>query len=79
MVTISQSWIFSYFKQFPRNLFIDEGDDTSKEETDDVLTDADQGGSEDAIEGDQNNFQNFSDGRKKSDTSDEIGSYRDSR
>ena len=56
-------------------MFWGEGDDASKEKTDDVLTDADQGGSEDAIEGDQN----FSDGRKKSDTSDEIGSYRDSR
>ena len=78
MVTISQSWIFSYFKQFPRNLFIDEGDDTSKEETDDVLTDADQGGSEDAIEEDQNNFQNFSDEKNESGT-DEVGSCRDRR
>ena len=60
-------------------MFGDDGDDAGKEETDNVLTNADQGGSEDAIEGDQNNFQNFSDGRKKSDTSDEIGSYRDSR
>ena len=60
-------------------MLLDEEDDASKEETDDVLTDADQGGSQNAIEGDQNNFQNFSDGRKKSDTSDEIGSYRDSR
>ena len=77
-VTISQFWIFYYFKQFPRNLFIDEGDDTSKEETDDVLTDADQGGSEDAIEEDQNNFQNFSDEKNESGT-DEVGSCRDRR
>ena len=60
-------------------MFIDEGDDTSKEETDDVLTDADQGGSEDAIEEDQNNFQNVSDQRKNSDTSDEVESWRDRR
>ena len=60
-------------------MFWDDGDDAGKEETADVLTNADQGGSEDAIEGDKNNFQNVSDQRKKSDTSDEIGSYRDSR
>ena len=59
-------------------MFIDEGDDTSKEETDDVLTDADQGGSEDAIEEDQNNFQNFSDEKNESGT-DEVGSCRDRR
>ena len=78
MLTISQSWIFFYFKQFSNYLF-SEDDDASKEETDDVLTDANQGGSEDAIEGDQNNLQNFSDERKKSDTSDEVGSYRETR
>ena len=60
-------------------MFIDEADDTSKENTDDVLTDADQGGSEDAIEEDPNNFQNVSGQRKKSDTSDEVGSCRDHR
>ena len=59
-------------------MFIDEGDDTSKEETDDVLTDADQGGSENAIEEDQNNFQNFSDEKNESGT-DEVGSCRDRR
>ena len=58
-------------------MFWDDGDDAGKEETDDVLTDASQGGSEDAIE--QNNFQNVSGQRKKSDTSDEVGSYRDTR
>ena len=79
MVTISQSWIFSYFKQFPRNLFIDEGDDTSKEETDDVLTDADQGGPKDAAEENQNNPQNSSDERKKSDVSNEVGCSRELR
>ena len=60
-------------------MFWDDGDDAGKEETDDVLTDASQGGSEDAIEENQNNFQNISDQRKKSDTSDEIGSCRDHR
>ena len=60
-------------------MFIDEGDVAGKEETDDVLTDADQGGSEDAIEEDQNNSQNVSDQRKNSDTSDEVGSWRDRR
>ena len=60
-------------------MFWDEGDDAGKEETDDVLTDADQGGSEDAIEEDQNNSQNVSDQRKKFDTSDEVGSCRDRR
>ena len=43
------------------------------------MTDADQGGSEDAIEEDQNNSQNVSDQRKNSDTSDEVGSWRDRR
>ena len=60
-------------------MFWDDGDDAGKEETDDVLTDADQVGSDDAIEGDKNNFQNVSDQRKKSDTSDEVGSCRDLR
>ena len=60
-------------------MFWDEGDDASKEETDDVLTDADQGGPEDAIEEDKNNSQNVSDQRKNSDTSDEVGSWRDRR
>ena len=60
-------------------MFIDEGDDTSKEETDDVLTDADQGGSEDAFEEDKKNFQDFSDERNESDTSDEVGSCSDHR
>ena len=59
-------------------MFADEGDDTSKEETDDVLTDADQGGSEDAVEENQNNFQNFSDEKNESGT-DEVGSCRDRR
>ena len=68
-----------YFKKFPNNFLLDEEDDVSKEETDDVLTDADQGGSEDAIEEDQNNSQNVSDQRKNSDTSDEVGSWRDRR
>ena len=72
-------WIFFSFKKFQKNLFIDKGDVAGKEETDDVLTDADQGGSEDAIEEDHNNFQNVSDQRKKSDTSDEVGSCRDQR
>ena len=60
-------------------MFWDDGVDAGKEETADVLTNADQGGSEDAIEEDQNNFQNVSDQRKKSDTSDEVGSCRDQR
>ena len=60
-------------------MFWDEGDDAGKEETADVLTNADQGGSEDAIEEDQNNSQNVSDQRKKFDTSDEVGSCRDRR
>ena len=59
-------------------MFWDE-DDAGKEETADVLTNADQGGSEDAIEEDQNNFQNVSEQRKKSDTSDEVGCCRDQR
>ena len=59
-------------------MLLDEEDDASKEETDDVLTDADQGGSEDAIEEDQNNFQNFSDEKNESGT-DEVGSCRDRR
>merc|ERR1712198_721772 len=42
-------------------------------------TDADQGGSADAIEEDKNNFQNVSDERNESDTSDEVGSCRDDR
>ena len=71
--------LFFDFKQFSDNLFWDEDDDTSKEETDDVLTDANQGASKDAIEEDQNNSQNVSDPRKKSDTSDEVGSWRDRR
>ena len=71
--------LFFYFKQFPNNFLLDEEDDASKEEIDDVLTDADQGGSEDAIEEDQNNSQNVSDQRKNSDTSDEVGSLRDRR
>ena len=60
-------------------MLLDEEDDASKEETDDVLTDADQGEYEDAIEEDQNNSQNVSDQRKNSDTSDEVGSWRDHR
>ena len=60
-------------------MFWDDGDDAGKEETADVLTNADQGGSEDAIEEDQNNFQNVSEQRKKFDTSDEVGSCRDQR
>ena len=60
-------------------MFWDDGDDTGKEETDDALTDADQGGSADAIEEDKNNFQNVSDERNESDTSDEVGSCRDDR
>ena len=60
-------------------MFWDDGVDNGKEETADVLTNADQGGSEDAIEEDQNNFQNVSDQRKKFDTSDEVGSCRDHR
>ena len=67
------------FQTISKQFLLDEEDDASKEETDDVLTDADQGGSEDSIEEDQYNSQNVSDQRKKSDTSDEIGSYRDSR
>ena len=61
------------------NFLLDEEDDASKEETDDVLTDANQGGSEDAIEEDQNNTQIVSDQRKNSDTSDEVQSFRDRR
>ena len=60
-------------------MFWDDGDDAGKEETADVLTNADQGGSGDAIEEDQNNSQNVSDQRKNSDTSDEVGSLRDRR
>ena len=71
--------LFFDFKQFSDNLFWDEDDDASKDETDDVFTDADQGGSGDAIEEDQNNSQNVSDQRKNSDTSDEVGSWRDRR
>ena len=78
-IQISKSWIFFYFKQFSNDLFWDDGNDADKEETDDVLTNADQGGSEDAIEEDQNNSQNVSDQRKNSDTSDEVGSWRDRR
>ena len=59
-------------------MFWGEGDDAGKEETADVLTNADQGGSEDAIEEDQNNFQNFSDEKNESGT-DEVGSCRDRR
>ena len=69
---VCQTLIF-YFKQF----LLDEENDASKEETDDVLTDADQGGSEDAIEEDQNKIQNFSEERNESGTSDEVGSCRD--
>ena len=58
-------------------MFWDDGDDAGKEETDDVLTDASQVGTEDAIE--PNNFQNVFDQRKKSDTSDEVGGCRDQR
>ena len=58
-------------------MFIDEGDVAGKEEIDDVLTDADQGGSEDAVEEDQNKIQNFSEERNESGTSDEVGSCRD--
>ena len=72
-------WIFFSFKKFQKNLFIDEGDVAGKEETDDVLTDADQGGSEDAIEEDQNNFQNVSDQRNESGTSEEVGICRERR
>ena len=71
--------LFFDFKQFSDNLFWDEDDDASKKETDDVLTDANQGASKDAIEEDQNNFQNVSGQRKKSDTSDEVGCCRDQR
>ena len=71
--------LFFDFKQFSDNLFWDEDDDASKEETDDVLTDANQGASKDAIEEDQNNSQNVSDQRKNSDTSDEVQSFRDRR
>ena len=60
-------------------MFTGEDDDVSKEETDDVLTDADQGGSEDAIEEDQNNFQNVSDQRNESGTSEEVGICRERR
>ena len=60
-------------------MLLDEEDDASKDETDDVLTDADQGGSEDAIEEDQNKIQNFSEERNESGTSDEVGSWRDCR
>ena len=60
-------------------MFWDDGDDAGKEETADVLTNADQGGSGDAIEEDQNNSQNVSDQRKNSDTSDEVQSFRDRR
>ena len=60
-------------------MLLDEEDDAGKEETDDVLTEADQGGSEDAIEEDQDNSQNVSDQRKNSDTSDEVGGWRDRR
>ena len=60
-------------------MLLDEEDDASKEETDDVITNADQGASKDAIEEDQNNSQNVSDQRKNSDTSDEVRSWRDRR
>ena len=60
-------------------MFWDDGVDAGKEETADVLTNADQGGSEDAIEEDQNKIQNFSEERNESGTSDEVGSWRDCR
>ena len=60
-------------------MFWDDGVDAGKEETADVLTYADQGGSEDAIEEDQNNFPNSSIERQKSNTSDEFGTCRDQR
>ena len=76
----SKSWLlFSYFKQFQNNLFLDDDDDATKKETNDVLTDADQGDPKDAVEENKNNPQNSSDERKNSAVSNKVGCSRELR